>query len=313
MADINLDSPFHAGEQKIQQTLGKRALMQKVGKAFIRSYMPDQHREFYLGLSYVFVGYVDDNLRPWGAIAFKKYGLITVSNETELTIDLSQMPAGFVGQFKDGMQVGLLGLDLSNKRRNRLTGRIVDTSNNRLKIEVNQTFGNCPKYITPREINKWQPERAKCNIQQYSAFNLFTNEVKQLINKSDTFFVASYYDDQNNATPSNGTDVSHRGGEPGFVETVGNTQLIIPDYVGNNFFNTLGNIEQTGKAGLLFIDFETGDILTISGKAEILWDAKNVDATKGSKRLWQFTLQQGFFHKQYLPFNFSDLLIHSLG
>src|SRR3546814_14766932 len=68
-----------------------------------------------------------------------------------------------------------------------------------------------------------------------------------------------------------GADVSHRGGRPGFVrvtEDDGRSVLTIPDFSGNQFFNTLGNIAINPRAGLLFVDFATGDLLTLTGRSE---------------------------------------------
>ena len=45
-----------------------------------------------------------------------------------------------------------------------------------------------------------------------------------------------------------------------------------PDYPGNTMFQTLGNIEAGGRAGLLFLDFETGSTLQLTGRAEIVWE-----------------------------------------
>lgn len=66
-------------------------------------------------------------------------------------------------------------------------------------------------------------------------------------------------------------DVSHRGGPPGFVRLEGQT-LTIPDYNGNRYFNTLGNLVSNPRAALLFVDFERGDVLHLQGTTEIVWD-----------------------------------------
>ena len=63
-------------------------------------------------------------------------------------------------------------------------------------------------------------------------------------------------------------DVSHRGGNPGFVRIEGNV-LTIPDFAGNLHFNTLGNFLLHPRAGLVFIDFETGDMLQVSGRTAV--------------------------------------------
>src|SRR5262249_24476065 len=82
-----------------------------------------------------------------------------------------------------------------------------------------------------------------------------------------------------------GVDVSHRGGRPGFVRLGSDGLLTIPDYLGNFLFNTLGNVERDRRAGLLFVDFASGDLLQLTGQAWIDWDAPEIAATAGVHRL----------------------------
>jgi predicted pyridoxine 5'-phosphate oxidase superfamily flavin-nucleotide-binding protein len=74
---------------------------------------------------------------------------------------------------------------------------------------------------------------------------------QRLIREADTFFIASSHRD-------GGADASHRGGNPGFVHVLNETKLIWPDYSGNGMFQTLGNLAIDPRAGLLFMDFESG-------------------------------------------------------
>lgn len=86
---------------------------------------------------------------------------------------------------------------------------------------------------------------------------------------ADTFFIASAAGAQaGGVTATQGTDVSHRGGDRGFVEVAaGAAQLRWPDYRGNDFFMTLGNIAASGHASLMFVDYETGAMLRTEGTA----------------------------------------------
>ena len=87
-----------------------------------------------------------------------------------------------------------------------------------------------------------------------------------LIAASDTFFVASR--SRAEIDRAGELDMSHRGGRPGFVGVPGDT-LVIPDFRGNRFFNTLGNFLGDPRAGLLFIDFASGDLLQLQGTVAI--------------------------------------------
>jgi predicted pyridoxine 5'-phosphate oxidase superfamily flavin-nucleotide-binding protein len=52
-------SPFHSGEQETQTRIGKRQAMENFGQRAIRSFMPEQHREFYQQLPFIIAGSVD--------------------------------------------------------------------------------------------------------------------------------------------------------------------------------------------------------------------------------------------------------------
>ena len=69
-------------------------------------------------------------------------------------------------------------------------------------------------------------------------------EQASLIHKADTFFIATYHEAELDDPVSvrAGNDISHRGGPPGFVQLNGLDRLTWPDYIGNNFFQSLGEV-----------------------------------------------------------------------
>ena len=90
---------------------------------------------------------------------------------------------------------------------------------------------------------------------------------RELLEKADLFFISS--------TDRNlDMDTNHRGGPPGFVRILSNDEnsltLIYPEYSGNRLYQSLGNLTTTPQAGLVFPDFNTGNVLYVSGQTEIL-------------------------------------------
>ena len=83
--------------------------------------------------------------------------------------------------------------------------------------------------------------------------------------------------------------------------------LLLPDYSGNQMFMTLGNLMVDERAGLLFIDFDTGDLLTLTGHAQLLWDGPEVAALDGAQRALRFRLQEGWRLPQALPMRWQRL------
>src|SRR4030095_12436506 len=95
--------------------------------------------------------------------------------------------------------------------------------------------------------------------------------------RADTLFIASVHADA-------GADASHRGGQPGFVRVLDERRLLIPDYAGNTMFQTLGNIAADPRVGLLFVDFDTGATLQLTGRARILWEPEALAPLRGADR-----------------------------
>jgi ferredoxin-NADP reductase/predicted pyridoxine 5'-phosphate oxidase superfamily flavin-nucleotide-binding protein len=296
------DSPFHLGEQAIQTRTGKREQMENFGRQVIRSFLPEQHRLFYSQLPFLVLGSVDDQGWPWASILASTPGSISSPDPTELLVNAKAMTGDPLAKVikSVGSPLGVLGIEMSTRRRNRMNGRISHIAEQGFRLRVDQSFGNCPQYIQNREIE--YPEKPNDSIDAVtSTFTELNMEDKALINAADTFFVSSYVKAKDRPAVE-GVDVSHRGGRPGFVKVESNT-LTIPDYLGNFHFNTLGNFLLNPKAGLIFSDFATGDVLMLTGSVEILWeDHAQVKAFKGAERAWRFTLSHGVRLPAGLPF-----------
>jgi len=293
------DSPFHKGEQRIQHRLGVRDQMERVGRHVIRDHMPMQHRSFFENLPYVFVGHADSGGWPWASVLFGKPGFMRSPSEQQLNINSSPLAGDPLAKsWQEGTSLGLLGIELPTRRRNRLSAVVSVSEDRSLMLDIKQSFGNCPQYIQTRSLS-WLDKDSHPQA-EVKELNGLSAEHIQLISQSDTFFVASYLAEKN-AAASEGADVSHRGGKPGFVRVDNETTLTIPDYLGNNYFNTFGNFVENEKAGLLFLDFENGHMLTLTGKAKILWESDDLEYFEGAQRLWRFNLQKGYFVKHALP------------
>src|ERR1700722_19240616 len=235
-------SPFHAGEQTIQSLAGVRDRMELRGRAVIRNYMPEQHRAFFAALTLMVVGLAAQNGHPWATTLSGPPGFMNSAEENLLAIKAWLDPGDPLHScIQDGAPIGGLGIELSTRRRNRINGRVENCSvGRRFSIRVQQSFGNCPKYIQAR--SERPPLHLKPPSKSLIASHLGENEVR-LIAEADTFFIASRSAHLDRNDSSQGLDVSHRGGLPGFVHVVSRTELSFPDFSGNLLFNTLGNLE----------------------------------------------------------------------
>ncbi len=96
-------------------------------------------------------------------------------------------------------------------------------------------------------------------------------------------------------------DSSHRGGEPGFVRVEGERHLVFPDYAGNSHYNTIGNLMMDPRAGILFVDFERGGLLQLTGRVRIDWDSSELERFPGAQRLVHFELDEAVELERALP------------
>ena len=295
-------SPFHPGEQAIQNKLGVRDQMERFGRQVIVDYLPEQHRHFYPQLPYVFIGHVDHAGRPWASILFNDPGFMVSPDPKQLVINARPVVGDPLVAATIGDRIGVLGIELSTRRRNRLCAKIRQIQHQQITLTVDQAFGNCPQYIQARKILPREPQRIET-----STFCALDQTTQALIERSDTFFVASHLpatQTSGNAKATEGTDISHRGGKPGFIRVDDARTLTIPDYRGNFHFNTLGNFIQNPVAGLLFIDFQQGDIVMLTGTVELIWASDELPYFEGAERLWTFTLTEGRKIRSALPFDF---------
>jgi len=296
-------SPFHAGEQAIQSVAGVRDRIELKGRAVIRNYMPEQHRAFFAALPFMVVALADQNGHPWATTLSGPPGFMNPAEENLLAIKAWLDPDDpLYSCIRDGAPVGGLGIELSTRRRNRVNGRIESCIiGEGFAIRVQQSFGNCPKYIQARNERLRVCSRPAPEYRMAS--HLADNEVS-FIAEADTFFIASRSAQLDQEEASQGLDVSHRGGRPGFVRVVSPNELCFPDYSGNLLFNTLGNLEVDARAGLLFVDFQSGRMLHIIGRARISWDVPETMRSNGVERLIFFDIEHVVNRDHAFPHSF---------
>jgi DNA-binding transcriptional LysR family regulator len=219
--------------------------------------MPDQHRQFLAAPPFVVAATIDKDGWPIATILAGPPGFTSSPDARTLRIaaqlDRDDPAAPWL---KPGAPVGLLGIDFATRRRNRANGVIADGDCD-LVIAVNESFGNCPQYIHIRDI-----EVTRAVPQALELMNRLDPSGCEAITAADMLFVAT-------SGGAEGVDISHRGGKPGFVRVDQDT-LTVPDFAGNRYFNTLGNMMLDPRAALLFPDFSRGDLLQVQGRTKVV-------------------------------------------
>lgn len=275
-------SVFHDGERAVQARAGVSGEWLKRAESFVRSEMPQQHRHFFENLQVLFLGLLDSDGRPWCVPALGPRGFLVSPTPDTLEIHRDPVLTSELGLDRSpGASVGMLGIDLSSRRRNRLNGRIQHASTDEMTIVVDQSYGNCPQYIQTRQMPAGQDVAAAVGRR---CGNITDPDVRRIIEAADTFFIASRAAGSLDGG-SAGVDVSHRGGRPGFLGINGDGTLSFPDFSGNRFFNTLGNIESDGRVSLFVPDFATGEAIVLTGRASIDWDPDRITLFAGAERI----------------------------
>jgi ferredoxin-NADP reductase len=275
-----MSSPFHEGERAVQRRLGVHEGIEPWARKVVRPTLPSEHQAFYAALPFLVAAARDEKGRPWATLLTGRPGFAQAPDARSLAI--ATQPArgdALEHALAPGADLGLLGIELATRRRNRVNGRVASADAGGFVLGVEQSFGNCPQYIHERDW-KLEPEASTPRRRHHTRFS---PELTRWIRRADTFFIATGHRGRGEDAAF-GMDASHRGGEPGFVRVEGERHLVFPDYAGNNHFNTIGNLLLEPRAGLLFVDFETGSLLQLTGRIEIDWDSPAL-SDAGSHRL----------------------------
>lgn len=272
---------FHPGELAVQARAGVSEVARQTGGIIRDRLFPGMHTLIEHQVM-VLCASLDRRCNVWASLVQGVPGFIRVVNES--TLDIALDPAMLdegdplwtnIGADK---RIGLLLIDFASRRRLRINGMVSRPQPDRLRVTVRACYPNCPKYIQRRQpTGIWLENMPRATREGH----VLSTELTHRIGTTDTLFVAS-------AHPKAGADVSHRGGYPGFVHVLDETTLRIPDYAGNNLFNTLGNFHTHPHAGLLIPDFRSGQLIQLIGRPHIEWDTRQYrQTTGGTRRYWR--------------------------
>lgn len=303
---------YHKGEIQVQESTGERKIAMSTGRMVTNTIIKGAIN-FIEQQPLAIVSSMDAQGQIWTSVLIGDFGLAQVPEQSSLILNEQKIYSTANDVFFENLEVnpiiGALFIDLTTRKRFRINGQ-VKRQNQQMHVNIDEAYPNCPKYIQKRTNSN--PERFDQLQTTLTKGVELSDTQKQWIKNANTFFVGSSSGTDTNAR----LDVSHRGGNVGFVQILEDGTLKIPDYKGNSMFNTLGNFAQNPQAGLLFIDFEQGKTLQLTGKAELLFEqysAEDLDQTGGTGRFWTFKTTQWIeienHHKvqwnlmDYSPFN----------
>lgn len=274
---------FHSGEIAVQQQAGVRDIAEDVGEGII-DHLPPGAADFLAHRQMAVLGTVDSSRRVWASVVTGDPGFLEVVDERTLKITAPKSSSDplFRNLAIEG-HLALFAPDFVKTQRVRVNGRGI-IKDGAIYLNPQQVYGNCKRYLQERLFTGRREAPGKDSARARLSSEMSAPQQAQ-ISRADTFFIATDH-------PDHGADVSHKGGNPGFVNVIDARHIAFPDYNGNSMFNTLGNLSVNPHAGLLFIDFDSGRTLQLTGLATIDWTPERVHQFAGAERVVDFALDQ---------------------
>jgi predicted pyridoxine 5'-phosphate oxidase superfamily flavin-nucleotide-binding protein len=274
---------FHDGELTVQRQAGVEAQAGRLAPMITRGQLRAGTAASISEMTFAAMTARDRAGRLWTSPLLGPPGFLHAASTTTLEINTPLASADPLYGLPRGQAVGVIAIDFITRRRIRINGSLTSSEAGRLTVDVDQAYGNCPKYIQQRRVDiQGPPDESRTQL--YSGETLRPKDI-WLIQAADTFFLGTTH-------AIYGNDASHRGGPRGFVH-VAPEHLWWPDYPGNNMFNSFGNLCTDPTAALLFIDFRAGVTLQLSGSATVCWgDYTTTGEIAPTGRRVQFVPQQ---------------------
>lgn len=285
---MQIQNPFHPGELEAQRMAGESLIAER-NSAVIADSIIGGALPFLRQQKMVVFGTESGEGTLWASPMFGMPGFVSPEDARTLRFDRNQLQPTdadvFWQNLRSGARAGLLAIELATRRRLRVNGVFRSVSEEDFVLAVEEAYPNCPKYIQRRTLTWEEGTPPEASIVA-SEGTLLSSDSKRLLDAADTLFIASGHTER-------GIDVSHRGGNPGFIQRLGATTLRVPDYAGNSLFNTFGNLLVNPHAGVTVMDFAGGRLIQMTGQVSIEWNQPDEQGlTGGSGRFWTFAIDR---------------------
>ncbi|KAJ4012967.1 hypothetical protein NW752_006237 [Fusarium irregulare] len=197
----------------------------------------------------------------------------------------------------EGKIMSGLAIDLETRDRVKLAGKMIAGAtvgggkSVQLAMAVTESLGNCPKYLNKKDIapHDMKPELVSEKLP-------LSKEALDIVAAADMLFLSS--------TNGKAMDTNHRGGSPGFIRVIKNeedgVELIYPEW--NRLYQTLGNFKVNPLVGVAIPDYNTADVLYLTGTASVLVGEEASSFLARTKLAIKISITAAKFVKSGLPF-----------
>lgn len=325
---------WHAGELHLQTALGHKDAVAGAHSIF-RPQLTAQHQSFHTSLALLPVCTLDAAGRPWASFLTSRTGEhgfikspsftsliatdMSLHNDHPVEIALKEgAKFGMTSLIRGGEEaqgpalklIAAVGVEFETRRRNKFSGFINERNlgsetDRTIQVEVMESLGNCPKYINTRSLiaNQNHDPKVLHKGHNLALGQALPKETLEHVARADTLFLATRYTSPTQTIFKSHLGINIRGGKPGFLRITqeGERQVAyLPDYSGNRFMSSLGNIYSDRVAGLTIPLMRKGkpiDVVYLTGDATVLLGTESSKIFPGVSTCVRVEIT-GFMHVQ---------------
>ncbi len=251
---------FHDGELEVQQKAGVAHDAARLQGMLRPASLEGGAKKFLTQRDFVAITARDGDGRPWTTALSGLPGFLDSSGST-LTIRTAPGAGDPLHGVPAWQAVGVLVIDLALRRRVRINGELVRSTDGELEIAAEQAYGNCPQYIHPQ---RGRPPASGLPIGTDGSLARGADCVDRSPRRTRSSSVprtrrAAPTPRTRVASPaSSGSTAATSGGRTTPATTCSTASATSPS---------------TRRLRCSFVDFTTGTTLHLSGTATIEWDA----------------------------------------
>ncbi|CAO1637760.1 unnamed protein product [Sympodiomycopsis kandeliae] len=219
-----------------------------------------------------------------------------------------------------------VGVLLTNRRRNKYDGFIETVKQDQhnsdswdIDLRIIATIGNCPKYINTRILTP-SPSSPSASLPiepslTHPVDTPIPSHLLSIISQADLIYLGTLHTGSTDTwyTDRSKLGCNIRGGRPGFLRNYWDTHtkrhcLLLPDFSGNRFLQSLGNILGDPVAGITIPVFnhdtskQASDVLYMTCDAQVLSGQKASKELRGFQGLVKLWITGYVYIQDALPF-----------
>lgn len=230
-------------------------------------------RDFLAAQRWVVVASRSQDRRVWCSLFTSAPTFISIPDEHTMRINVLTMTEDPIfsrlsNSSSPTRNIELLAADFLNMRRVMVKGEM-EISSGALTVHVREVASFCRKHVRPNDSERsrvWAPTTDAPTVMPIRRHNIILDALQQAwIRTVNCFFIATY-----NAAGEAECWAPWWASPP--CQVVDNRTLLLPCFSDNGMYNTIDNLTHDSRAGLLFLDYEHGTTLQVTGRGQVIHD-----------------------------------------